>query len=205
MDITWIGHSCFRLKGPKSTVITDPFPPTLGLPLGDLEASLITISNTHPNHNNRAGINGSPIVLDGPGEYDVSHVYIKGIQTHSIGAPNTAFLIDIDGLTICHLGDLAEPLSAKHKESLGIIHVLLLPVGGGCTLPVPQLLDSIRLLEPRVVIPMHYLTEGINVELGPLEAFLKETGMKNVQAKPELSITPSTLPHDRSVIVLKQG
>ena len=206
MDITWLGHSCFRLHTGKGTLITDPYADSLGLPLGKPTAHTVTISNSHPHHSSSDQVSGDARVIRGPGEYEMHGFFIKGIRaapSTEQSLDNTAYLFHIDGFTLCHLGDLAEPLAKLAREQLRGVDILFVPAGGGCTLSPTQAAEMVKLLDPKIIVPMHYRTKGVEVELGPLEPFLRELGAPAQEPRPTLSVTNSSLPQERQVVVLQ--
>jgi L-ascorbate metabolism protein UlaG (beta-lactamase superfamily) len=207
MEITWFGHSCFRLKGAHATVITDPFPPELGYALGKPTARIVTVSHAHPGHSYVQGIGGDPHIANGPGEYEISGVFIIGFATYHDAeegrsrGKNTAYFLEIDGVKIVHLGDLGHALGAESVEEIGDVDVLLVPVGGVSTINAAQAAETVRRLEPKIVVPMHYKTPALTRELGTVDGFLKEMGTQgNSQLK--LSVTPNNLPLTTQVILL---
>ncbi len=208
MEIIWLGHSCFRLRGREATLITDPYDRSLGYALGRLSAQIVTVSHHHPDHDNVASIGGSPKIIDGPGEFEIAGVLISGIPTFhdpqegKLRGRNTVYLIELDDLTIVHLGDLGHPLSAEQAEELTPVDVLLVPVGGGTTITAEQAAEAVSLLEPKIVIPMHYLVPGLQRELDPATKFLKEMGLDEAAPQPKLTITPASLPPETQVMVL---
>jgi L-ascorbate metabolism protein UlaG (beta-lactamase superfamily) len=208
MDINWLGHSCFRLKGKQATIVTDPFPPDLGYTLGKPTADIVTVSHQHPGHAYYKGIGGDPKVIAGPGEYEVKGVLIIGIATfHDADGGqkkgrNTVYLIELDGITVCHLGDLGHVLTAEQVEEIDDVDVLLLPVGGGSTINAATATEVIRQIEPKVVIPMHYQTPVLKRELAPVDGFLKEMGIERPTSQPKLSFNPSSLPVSTQVFLL---
>ena len=208
MDITWLGHSCFRIKGSHATVITDPYSPDLGYSLGKPTAHIVTVSHQHPGHSYVQGIGGQPKLVKGPGEYEISGVLISGIATFHDGergkkrGKNTVYLMEIDEISVCHLGDLGHVLTGEQVEEIDNVDVLLLPVGGVSTINAPMAAEVVRQLEPKAVIPMHYKTPALSWELEPVERFLKEIGAKEVNSQPKLSLTKSNLPASSQVILL---
>ena len=208
MDINWLGHSCFRIRGKQAALVTDPYPPDLGYSLGKLTADIVTISHQHPSHCYVQGVGGEPRLVKGPGEYEIRGVVIIGIPTFHDGeggktrGKNTVYVMEVDGLTVCHLGDLGHALSAEQVEGIGDVHVLLLPVGGVSTIDAPMAAGVIRQIEPKVVIPMHYKTPALSRELGTVEAFLKEMGIERIESQPKLTLTLSNLPITTQVFVL---
>ena len=208
MEITWLAHSCFRLRGANVTILTDPFPSSIGGSVGQVEPTIVTVSNKHPNHSHLEGLEGDFRLLEGPGEYAISGVYIRGIMTPS-GAQdppqhrNTAYFFEMDGLRLCHLGDLAGVLSDQHVEELTPLDVLFLPVGGNCTLELDRVGGIVQALEPRIVVPMHYRVPGTTVELGSLDPFLREMGIREAEPQPRLTVTATSLPAETTVVVLR--
>ena len=208
MDITWLGHSCFRLRGSHATVITDPYSPDLGYTLGKPTARIVTVSHQHPGHSYFRGIGGQPRVINGPGEYEISGVLILGIATFHDGeggkkrGKNTVYLMEIDEISVCHLGDLGHVLTGEQVEEIDNVDVLLLPVGGVSTINAPMAAEIVRQLEPKAVIPMHYKTPALSWELEPVERFLKEIGAKELNPQPKLSLTKSNLPTNTQVFLL---
>jgi L-ascorbate metabolism protein UlaG (beta-lactamase superfamily) len=208
MEISWLGHSCFKIRGSQATVITDPYSPDLGYSLGKPKARIVTVSHQHPGHAYVEGVGGEPKVLTGPGEYEVSGLLIIGIATFhdaeggSQRGKNTVYLMEIDEVSLCHLGDLGHMLTAEQIEELGSVDILLVPVGGVSTIDAPVAAEIARRLEPKVVIPMHYKTEALGRELEPVGRFLKEMGVEQVVSQPKLSLNKSNLPVSTQVFLL---
>ena len=208
MDISWLGHSCFRIRGSHAIVITDPYSPDLGYSLGKPNAGIVTVSHDHPGHSYTQGIGGEPRLVTGPGEYEIGGVLIIGVATFHDGdrgrkrGKNTAYLMEIDEISVCHLGDLGHVLTAEQVEELDNVDVLLLPVGGVSTINAPMAAEVVRQLEPKIVVPMHYKTSALSRELEPVEKFLKEIGVKQVTPQPKLSLTKSSLPDSTQVFLL---
>ena len=212
MEITWLGHSCIRIRVNGATLITDPYDDSLGLSMGRPVAQIITVSNSHPHHSHVSGVGGDPIVIDGPGEYEIGEFYISGVGTaHTVGGReerriNTVFSLRVEGLTLCHLGDLSRPLSPQLIQQLGHTDVLLVPAGGGCTVTTSQAADLVGQLAPRIVIPMHYASGQLTtVELGPLDPFLSDMGLIEVAREKKVNVTLSTLPRDLRVVILDRA
>lgn len=208
VEISWLGHSCFRIKDNDVTVVTDPFSPDLGYSLGKIAAGIVTVSHEHPGHNYVAGVDGQPRIVSRPGEYEINGVLIIGISTFHDGemgkkrGKNTVFLLEMGELSVCHLGDLGHVLTSGQVEEIDDVDVLLLPVGGVSTINAPLAAEVVRQLEPRVVIPMHYQTPALSLQLEPVDKFLKEMGAKQVSAQPKLSLTKSNLPATTQVLLL---
>jgi L-ascorbate metabolism protein UlaG (beta-lactamase superfamily) len=211
MEITWLGHSCFRLRGRDAAVVTDPCDKETGYSISRPAADIVTVSHDHPGHSNISGVAGTPRVVRGPGEFEIAEVLIMGIPTYhdnqkgSKLGKNTAFVLEMDDLRICHLGDLGHVPSSDQAEELSGVDILLTPVGGGRTINAAAAVETISLLEPKLVIPMHYKTPvAKDGDLEPLDRFLKEMGSKaaNEERQPKLSVTRSTLPAETKVLVL---
>lgn len=213
MEITWYGHSCFRLRDKGITVVTDPYDQSIGYTLPKVRADIVTVSHNHADHNHVSGIKGAPKVVDGPGEYEIKGVFITGIPTFhdkKKGAQrglNTVFLFEFDSLTVCHLGDLGHVPTQAQVEALNNVDILLIPVGRFGTIGPPQAAEVISLLEPKIVIPMHYKTKGLTIKLASVDNFLQEMGLKKLVPQESLKATMSTLPEETQVVLLdyKQG
>jgi len=215
MEITWLGHSCFRLRSRPATVVTDPYDKDLGLILPRVRADIVTVSHDAPDHNYVRGVKGDFKVLSGPGEYEVSGVFVTGLELSDRRAGgkaardaaalrNTVFLIEFDDLTVCHLGDLnTVPAQAMVEESLSSVDVLLIPVGGGESLSAAQAAEVVSLLEPHIVIPMHYRFKGSNLKLDGVAKFLKEMGLDKADEQEVLKLERSGLPEETQVVLLE--
>ena len=208
MEITWLGHSCFKLKGKQATVITDPFSPATGYTLGKVTADIVTVSHPHPGHSYVQGVADEPRVLKSPGEYESGGVLTVGVHTfhdNEKGAQrgkNTVFVIDVDDVMICHLGDLGHVLTAEQVAEINGVDVLLIPVGNVSTIDAVQAAQIVRQLEPKIVIPMHYKTEAEKKDLETADRFLKEMGVKEVIAQPKLLVNKSSMPLTMQVVML---
>jgi L-ascorbate metabolism protein UlaG (beta-lactamase superfamily) len=208
MDVSWLGHGCFRLRGRSAAVVTDPYPPTLGTRLPRLEADLVTISHEHPNHSHAQIVHGDPFVIHGPGEYEVAGVAVLGLATFhdtASGAErgrNTVYVIEVDDVRVCHLGDLGHRLVDDQLEAIGTVDVVLAPVGGGAALDGAAAAEVVRQLEPRIVVPMHFRQAGLKTSLEPAERFLKEMGVESAEAQPRLSVQPTSGDSDTTRVVL---
>jgi L-ascorbate metabolism protein UlaG (beta-lactamase superfamily) len=205
MELTWYGLSCFRLTERKhASVITDPYNGKLGLPNLKLKADVVTISHDAQGHNNAAAVIGAQHNLDGPGEYEIGNVFITGIITKSTTRSNNniIFLFDFDGLKVAHLGDLDKVPSQTEIEALEEINVLLLPVGGGNSLNAAQASELVSMLEPNIVIPMHYQMPGLKLELDEVDRFLKEMGVTEPTEEDSLKISLTNLPEETETVIL---
>ena len=208
MEITWLGHSCFRLRSDQLAILTDPFPDSIGLQMGEQQALAVTVSHHHAHHGHGEGVGGDPKLIRGPGEYELSGIYITGMMTprgeeDPPEKRNTVYLIEMEHLRLCHLGDISGVLSSRQVEELKPLDILFLPVGGVCTLGISRAMEIVQNLGPRVVIPMHYSLPGLRMELMGLDLFLKEMGLSEVQPQARLNVTTSTLPQEMRMVILE--
>lgn len=209
MDITWYGHSCFRIsERGQSAVITDPYADHLGLPMLKLKGEVVTVSRRHPEHDNVEAVKGYNYVITAPGEYEVSGVFVDGLALHyadeHLTRENVAYLIRYGDLSVLHLGALAHVPDQSMIESLGQVNVVLVPVGGGdSSLRAAAAAEVIALIEPSYIVPMHYAQPNLNLELDPVEKFLKEMGVSKVQEEDILKVSASALPEQPQVVVLR--
>ena len=215
MEITYLGHSSFKLRGKTVTVVTDPYDGGLvGLKFPKhTSADIVTVSHDHNDHNALTSVEGSPFVVGGPGEYDVKGVGIVGIgvfHDEVRGAKrgkNTIYRIELDAIRIVHLGDLGHTLTSDQVDGLDGVDILLIPVGGIYTIDAKVAAEVVTAIEPSIVIPMHYNREGLDQKmfgtLAPVSTFLKEIGKEGSQAQPKLAITKDKLPQELQVIILQ--
>jgi L-ascorbate metabolism protein UlaG (beta-lactamase superfamily) len=205
MEITWYGLSCFRMVERKyATVVTDPYGNTLGLPELKLRADIVTVSHDSRGHSQLSAVSGSKRVLDGPGEYEIGGVFITAIATFGKEnkGRNVLYVFDLDGLTVAHLGDLQQVPEQKQIEALGEVNVLLVPVGGGNSLNAAQAAELVSLLEPNIVIPMHYKIPSLKLDLDDVDRFLQEMGVTEPEEETSFKITSSQLPEETETVLL---
>ncbi len=212
LDITWYGLSCFRfVQRGETTVVTDPYSDTLGLSVPRLRGDVVTISHDSPGHSAYENVSEHEFVLTGPGEYEIGGVFITGIALHhvdkqaDIARYNVAYRIKYpDGVTVLHLGDLSYVPDQSIIEDFGEVHVVLVPVGGGNTLKGSLAAEVISQIEPYYIVPMHYATPGLKLDLEPVDQFLKAMGISRVQEEDgSLRVSASTgLPDQPEVVVL---
>lgn len=211
MEITWYGHSCFRLtERSMATVVTDPYDHALiGYDSLKLKADIVTVSHDASGHNNVNAVKGTSHIITGPGEFEIGGVFITGVQTNGHDKKNeaelrnTLYVFDYDGITVAHLGDLQRVPSQTEIEALGAVNVALVPVGGGGGLNAAKAAEVISLLEPNIVIPMHFATKAVNLKLDSLDKFLKEMGLGASQPESSLKVTRAGLPEETHVVVLE--
>ena len=209
MEITWYGHSCFRLseRGLATTII-DPYN---GEALGEetlrLKGDIITISHDKPGHNYTANVSGNPHIVNGPGEYEVGGVFITGIQTNEKrdkdDLANVLYLYDYNDLNVAHLGALNRVPSQAEVEDLGPVHILLVPIGGESTLDAARAAEVVSLFDPNSVIPMHYFSPDSAQSLDLLNRFLKQMGAgEDHQALQSLKVNSTAALSDETRIVV---
>lgn len=210
MEIVWHGHAHFRIRGREGVVVTDPAPRKINGALARSTVDVVTVSHAHPGHSQTGSLGGEPKVLNGPGEYEVKGINITGILTFHDAergkkrGKNTVFLIEIDDMIVCHLGDLGHVPTADQVDQIGNnVDVLLIPVGGESTVDAAQAVEIISLIDPRIVIPMHYQSGDLDSHLDPVEKFLREMGVADTESQPKASVSKSSLPEATQVVVLQ--
>lgn len=214
MKIRYLGHACFLVTSANGTkIVFDPYQPggfDGAIAYGPLTepADIVVISHEHADHNFAAGVPGNPQVIKGAGVHSAALILFRGIPLKhdssdgSKRGDNTVFCADIDGLRLCHLGDLGHELNPSQGAEIGAVDVLLCPIGGVFTIDAAGASQVMRALNPRVTIPMHFKTPKISLSLAPLDDFLQ--GKKNVhyQRASEMTLTRETLPQEPQIIVL---
>jgi L-ascorbate metabolism protein UlaG (beta-lactamase superfamily) len=186
----------------------DPCPETTGYALGKVQTNMVTISHAHPGHSYLDTLQEGYRVIKGPGEYEIKDTYITGIATFhddvqgKKSGKNTVYVIEMEGVTFCHLGDLGHPLTPEVTGELGSINVLFVPVGGHSTIWAQAAADLVRNVNPGIAIPMHYKTEAEKAELEFPERFLKELGIKDLVSQPKFVVTRTNIPASTQVVLL---
>jgi len=188
MNITWYGHSCFKIQtksqrgSDEAVIITDPFEKNIGLRPPQGNADIVTVSHSHNDHNNTESIKGEPFIIDAPGEYSIKGIQVEGINSYHDKergikrGRNTIFIIESESLRICHLGDLGHILTEEQLEKIGNVDVLMIPVGGTFTLNAKEAEEVIGQVEPKIIMPMHYKIKGLKMELDDEKDFCSEFG-----------------------------
>ena len=210
LEITWYGHSCFRfMERGMASVVTDPFDSDeIGYAPLKLKADIVTSSCELPGHRYLSAVKGSPFEILGPGEYELGEVFITGVQTNGKKKQddeiaNTLYLIDYNGVTTAHLGNMNHVPSQTEIEALGSVNIVLVPIGGGSGLNASKASEIISLLEPNLVVPMHYKTPECKIEMDGLDQFLKQMGVNEVISQDSLKIEgDKSLTDETKVIVL---
>ncbi|MBI4101647.1 MAG: MBL fold metallo-hydrolase [Candidatus Nealsonbacteria bacterium] len=221
MQIIWKGQSCFEIiaapqKSGQVKIVVDPFSEEIGLRVPKLEADIVLVTHSHPDHNNIKAVmpvtaGQDPFVIEGPGEYEVKGVYVQGIpswhdnQDGKERGKNTIYMIETEDLRVCHLGDFGQAeLTADQMESIGEVDVLLLPVGGNYTIEAREALKVMAQIEPKITVPMHYSLPKLKVKLDEVEKFLKAVGVKSAEPLPKLTVKKKDLSAEEARIVVLQ-
>ncbi len=209
MEIVWYGHSCFRItERNMATVVIDPYDHSaIGYSALSLKADIVTTSHDAPGHSNVKAVKGAKWEISGAGEYEIGGVFLTAVPTgkndKNGNGPNMAFAFDYEGVNVAHLGDLKTVPTRKQVEAFGNVDVLLVPVGGGGSLNAAKAAEVVNLIEPGIVIPMHYSTPDTTVELNSLDAFLKQMGLgSEFEEQESLKLKKRDIPGDTKVIVL---
>jgi len=211
MVITWYGQSCFKIQSGETVVFTDPFDKSIGLTPPRGLAHIITVSHRHFDHANIESLSGEPLVIDGPGEYETKGVSVKGVFSFHDNkegkerGENTIFIIEVEGIKICHLGDLGQKkLTDEQLEQIDEADILMIPVGGDATIDGEEAAEIINQIEPRIVIPMHYKIPGLELKFAGVDDFLKEMGVAKKETVDKLTLKKKDLPQeDMEVMVMK--
>lgn len=211
MFITWLGHSCFKIQDKTGTdgisVITDPFGKSTGLKVPNCEADIVTVSHGHDDHNNIDCLRGQPFVINSAGEYEIKDICVEGVESFHDDkegkerGKNIIYRIEMDGVSIVHLGDLGQSLNSKQIERLAGTDILLIPVGGKFTIDAKKAVEVVSQIEPRIVIPMHYKTKDLNLDIEGVEKFVKELGL-TPRNEEKLKISRKELPQDEMELVI---
>ena len=215
--VTWAGQSCFQIsstigKDNQVSVVIDPFDEKIGLKQPNFEADVVLITHDHHDHNNIKALKGSPFLVEGPGEYEIKGVFIKGIDSYHDDSEgkdrgaNTIYTIETDEVRFCHLGDLGQKqLTDEQVEKIGSVDVLMIPVGGGYTIDGHEAVKIIGQIEPKIVIPMHYDIPKLTVKLEGVDVFLKSIGKNAIEPQDKLMVKASLLSKEggMEVVVLK--
>lgn len=212
MEIRWCGHSYFFIKTQRENsreetkIVIDPFSEEIGIKPCEVEADVLLITHQHYDHNNKKVVKGDYFLIEGPGEYEVKEVYIKGILSYHNAKkePNTIYLLESEGIKICHLGDLGQnELAPWQIDEMPDVDILMIPVGGVYTISAKDALKIVNQIEPKIVIPMHYALPKLKIKLDNVEKFLKVMGEESLKPQAKLSIKKEKLPTQTKTVLLK--
>ena len=214
MKVTWLGHASFVLESDRGVrVITDPYAPAETLSYGEIEetADVVTVSHEHGDHNNVSAVKGNPEVVRGAGIRRARGIEFTGVSTFhdadrgAARGANTVFCFALDGIRVCHLGDLGHALGEQEVSDIGAIDLLLLPVGGHFTIDASIATEVCAALNPRVVIPMHYRTEKCDYPITDVEPFLHgRAGVRRV-GDSRVELEKGLLPQATETVVLQHA
>ena len=214
MQIIWRGQSCFQIitspgKNSQVNIVIDPFDESLGLRVPKLEADILLVTHQHHDHNNVKAVSGSPFLVQGPGEYEVKGVFVRGISSFhdsSLGKErglNTIYTIESEDMRLCHLGDFGQKeLTSEQIEEIGDVDILMIPVGGVYTISAKEALKPMSQIEPSIVIPMHYQLPKLKLKLDGLEKFLKTMGIKKIEPLDKFSIKKKDISSEEAKIII---
>ncbi|MFO0702797.1 MAG: MBL fold metallo-hydrolase [Candidatus Andersenbacteria bacterium] len=212
MTITWHGEGMVKLVGKTDQPVTLVFDPytekETGLRPPRPETNVVLVSAEHADAAAAESLAGQPFVITGPGEYDVKGMGIRGIPSFHDGEQgkklgrNTIYVVDLEGITVCHLGCLGHALSERQIDEIGNVDVLLIPVGGDRTIGAKTAVEVVNEIEPRIVIPTHYAVPKLKYKLADVAAFLKEMGASGTKPEPRLKLKKSDLPKEETRVVL---
>ncbi|MBM3939438.1 MAG: MBL fold metallo-hydrolase [SAR202 cluster bacterium] len=210
MEIVWLGHAAFRIRSGNSSLLMDPYPPQLGLriPPAHAQAGLVTVSNGAAEHAAVPTVAGGEqaTVLRGPGEYELAGLTVKGVRVRGAASSpdtwSTVFVVEAEGLSVCHLGNPGMLPISRQIEAIGTPHILLLPIGSPGGLNAADAVEITNSLSPRIVVPMLHAHPGNTANLRPIDAFLQEMGVKAPEPQPRLTVTRNALPEETQVVVL---
>jgi L-ascorbate metabolism protein UlaG (beta-lactamase superfamily) len=213
VKVKWWGHACFEIRDGK-TIVVDPHDgESVGLKPPAAKADLVLISHGHYDHasGERLVAKREAVKIDKSGERAVGNVKVKGIKSYhdkSSGrqrGENTIFVFEIDGLRMCHLGDLGHVPTSDQVKEIGRVDVLFVPVGGVYTIDADEATEAVKSIDPKIVIPMHYSIKGLTVQIAGVDGFLR--GKENVRRinSDEVEISKDKLPKKTEIWVLSYG
>jgi L-ascorbate metabolism protein UlaG (beta-lactamase superfamily) len=207
MDIKYLGHSSFFIKGRQAKLVTDPFSPKmLEVKFPKTEADIVTISHQHEDHNQVKMVDGNPLVIDWPGQYEKKGMRIFGYRSFHDNkeggerGENILYKIE-DDLSVLHCGDIGVVPDEKFLDEIGDVDILMVPVGGVYTIDAGQAITLIKRVEPAIVIPMHY-RYGALKELAGVEEFLKKIGAEKIEPVNKLTVKKEDLEEEMKVILM---
>lgn len=213
MDIQYLGHSSFRLKGKNATLVTDPYDESVGFKFPKVSADIVTISHGHDDHSKADLVQDVRHVFSGPGEYETQDVSIIGFPSFhddkkgELRGKNTMFVIEMDGVRIAHLGDLGHKLTEKTLDKMGEIDVLFIPVGGHYTIGPEEAVSVAQSFESNIIIPMHYQMPELNKEiykdLVNADEFVTKLGL-SVKKESKLSVKAGTIDEEQQIVILEK-
>lgn len=210
MKIQWLGHASFAISlAGDVTIITDPCHPKVGYPAPGVAANVVTVSHQHFDHCAVKEVPGNPAVVQNAGRQVIGEITFTGVDSFhdssggSQRGSNTIFVIEAEGLRLCHLGDLGHVLDDRQIKELGRVDVLMVPVGGFYTIGPEEAAAVVEQISPGYVLPMHYKTEYIDFPISQAGEFLKK--FPGYRVEREIEVTAGRLPAERQVVLLELG
>jgi L-ascorbate metabolism protein UlaG (beta-lactamase superfamily) len=212
VKIKYLAHASFLISSEKGTkIVTDPYKTSQDLSYGEIKesADIVTMSHSHFDHNNVSAVKGSPQIISKPGKSNIKGIEFNGIDTYhdnEMGRArgnNTVFCFTVDGIRVCHLGDLGHNLDQNQLAAIGKVDILLIPVGGFYTIDAETASQVSDKLKPRVIIPMHYKTPKCGLPINGIDNFLKIKEVVTRKGESEIEFTAGKLPETTTVVVLK--
>lgn len=212
MKIKWFGQSCFMITSENGTkIVTDPFMNMLGYKLPEIEANIVSTSHNHRDHNNINAVKGSFEHINGPGKFLKAGIEIKGVDTFhdkvsgTKRGKNIVYTFNIDGINVCHCGDLGHILNSNQIEEIGNVDILLLPIGGLATINAFDAVQVMKQLNPTIIIPMHYRTKAMGLLgyiFGSVDKFISVAGLKAKEYE-RLELNKTNMKDYSGIVVLK--
>jgi L-ascorbate metabolism protein UlaG (beta-lactamase superfamily) len=208
-EIKWFGHACFRIRGKDVTVLTDPVPLDTGYSLGSQTADIVTVSHDHHGHTALSLVKPGFRLVNGPGEYEIQEVFITGTPTFHDAqrgkqyGKNTVYLIEIDDLVVCHLGDIGHVLTDSQVEATSSVDVLIVPVGGAPTIDAAQAAEIVGQIDPGFVIPMQFRTDRGDAHREPVDRFAREMGLTEYEQLDQFVIRSTDTSGPPRMVVLQ--
>jgi len=214
MDIKYLGHASFFIKSKDARLVTDPYDTSIGIKFPKVEADIVTVSHHHRDHDNSKAVEGNPLIIDMPGEFEKNGIRIfgyLGYHDKEKGAKrgeNILYKIEAEGISVLHCGDLGVVLDDTFIDMIGDVDVLLVPVGGFYTIDPQEAVELVKKIEPSIVIPMHYNQPKLNQEifskLSGVDEFLDKKGASAVVPTPKLTLKKETLVGDEMKVVVME-
>lgn len=211
MNIKWLGHAAFLITSQAGTrIITDPYTPGGGLSYGPIKetADIVTVSHGHGDHNNARALPGSPQVIRDTASKRIKDIEVRGVAVFHDEAKgqqrgnNIAFCFNVDGMRVCHLGDLGHPLTPEQVAAIGAVDILLIPVGGYFTIDAATATETCSALQPKVVIPMHFKTPKCTFPISTVDEFLHGKANAKKLGSSQVDFTREKLPAATEIVVL---
>jgi len=212
MKVKWLGHACFLITSKDGLrIITDPYAVAGGIKYAPVTeaADVVTVSHDHGDHNNVSTVQGKPEIVRGSGARSAGGIQFRGISTYHDASQgqqrgaNTVFCFNVDGLALCHLGDLGHALDQSQVNEIGAIDILFVPVGGYYTIDAPVASQTVEQLRPRIVIPMHFRTPRCEFPIADAEDFVKGKQQVATMDSSEVEFQRDSLPASTEIVLLR--